>query len=184
MDTVTGVMLALIATKKQGNVTVSLSYSVCFIQLSLWLLWYLHWILILKYNIMGHAPHYHIRSRLRVLTLMSKNSQAQLPCSLERNLLLKIEYTNFFLFAPVMYFAWAVGLLGLLVAWPLLFLSFPIQFFVKGKKHQVLKIGKNKYNNTWDKIALQVLTILILMNWEKIATLTERKFSKCSHTLK
>ena len=88
MGTVTGVMLALIATKKQGNVTVSLSYSVCFIQLSLWLLRYLHWILILKYNIMGHAPHYHIKSRLRVLTLISKNGQAQLPCSLERNLLL------------------------------------------------------------------------------------------------
>ena len=96
MGTVTGVMLALIATKKQGNVTVSLSYLVCFIQLSLWLLRYLHWILILKYNIMRHAPHYHIKSRLRVLTLISKNGQAQLPCSLERNLLLKIEYTDFF----------------------------------------------------------------------------------------
>ena len=176
MGTVTGVMLALIATKKQGNVTVSLSYLVCFIQLSLWLLRYLHWILILKYNIMGHAPHYHIKSRLRVLTLISKNGQAQLPCSLERNLLLKIEYTDFFLFAPGMYFAWAVGLLSLLVAWPLLFLSFPIQFFVKGKKHQALKMRKNKCNNTWDKIVLQVLTILILMNWEKIGTLTERKF--------
>ena len=42
MGTVTGVMLALIATKKQGNVTVSLSYLDCFIQLSLWLLRYLH----------------------------------------------------------------------------------------------------------------------------------------------
>ena len=58
---------------------------------------------------------------------MSKNGQAQLPCSQERNLLLNIEYPDFFLFTPGMYFAWAVGLLGLLVAWPLgcLASSFP-----------------------------------------------------------
>ena len=47
----------------------------------------------------------------------------------------------FFLFAPGMYFDGAVALFGLFVACPLLLLSFPIQFFVKGKKHQALKIG-------------------------------------------
>ena len=45
-----------------------------------------------------------------------------------------MEYADFLLFAPGMYFAWAVSLLGVLVAWPLLVLSFPIQFFVKGNK--------------------------------------------------
>ena len=132
MGTVTGVMLALISTKKQGNVTVSLSYSVCFIQLSLWLLRYLHWILILKYNIMGHAPHYHIKSRLRVLTLISKNGQAQLPCLLEINLHFKIEYFDFFLFAPGIFHSRTSSLSN-------------------GTKHQALKMGK-KCNNTWDKI--------------------------------
>ena len=41
-----------------------------------------------------------------------------------------------------MCFAWAVGLLGVSFAWPLLFLSFPIQFFVKGNKTSSVKNGK------------------------------------------
>ena len=53
-----------------------------------------------------------------------------------------MEYADFFLFAHGMCFARAVGLLGLFFAWPLLFLSFSIQFFVKGNKTSSVKNGK------------------------------------------
>ena len=43
-------------------------------------------ILILKYNMMKQATHQHIRSGFHELTLISKNGQAPLPCSMERNL--------------------------------------------------------------------------------------------------
>ena len=58
----------------------------------------------------------------------------------------------FFLFAPGMYFDGAVALFGLFVACPLLLLSFPIQFFVKGKKTSSVENRGKKCNNTWDKI--------------------------------
>ena len=58
----------------------------------------------------------------------------------------------FFLFTPGMYFDGPVALFGLFVACPFLLLSFPIQFFVKGKKTSSVENGEKKCNNTWDKI--------------------------------
>ena len=83
------------------------------------------------------------------LTLISKSGQAQLPCSPDRNSLLNMELANSFLFAPGIYFGIAVALLaGLFVACPLLLLSFPIQFFLKGNKTSSVENGEKKCNNS------------------------------------
>ena len=54
----------------------------------------------------------------------------------------KNRVRRFFCFCTWDVFRLAVGLLGLFFAWPLLFLSFPIQFFVKGNKTSSIKNGK------------------------------------------
>ena len=54
----------------------------------------------------------------------------------------KNRVRRFFSFCTWDVFRLAVGLLGLFFAWRLLFLSFPIQFFVKGNKTSSVKNGK------------------------------------------
>ena len=141
MGNVTGVMLVLVAPK---NKAISQSHSP--IQFVLFNLHFGFWG---TYNPYPQVQYDEIGDSLthkkRVPRTHSNIKEWSGPVTLfngEKFTLKKKKYADFFLFAPGMYFAWAVDLLGLFFAWPLLFLSFPIQFCVQGNKTSSVENGE------------------------------------------